>query len=463
MKTKIKYKINFIFTVFLLLIFAINPIMAESTIIIVNKSGINKPDPKNTIHPINVSNALFITDMGVDDNYWASNLPITSDLIKVKSEKMANELRESSEFKSITSAILLGFSQGGLRVRSMAQYLYSIDKSINNKIKGFITLDSPNFGSRIAEKQNVMNLGRYVVDCLSLSARAIINDSFGFSTFLLSYEEENEFNKIDKNIKDYAVSSLSKYIDIEKMKSYIDSLKESNDEKGSLLLTDTGLRFLCENMLGLDRNNSWFYQILNGALEYSSNTAPNVIEIVKEFRPNSEFLNNLNKYDSVYNYEYQYKRVSIIGANGRIEDIQIANDILTKIKNIHWTCYCVYFTLGVGLLFNPFKLLLGLNFLYKSTLNISAMSRWSNLNNMYNYLLTGNKNNFSHDLLITTENQKLPYMRLPDKDKEYTIAYLNHIVPDGGICILVSSLQEIVEKETEKIIDDARRFIDENN
>ncbi len=473
MKKKIKYKINIIFTLISLLLFVITPIMAEedALIILVNRAGING----SSGYSIVIKNSKPIS---ANDNYWAYELPITDTLIKDKSEKMADEFLQSPQYIYNNSLILFGFSQGGLRVRSMAQYISKNKLDKDHKIKGFITLNSPNFGSRLAEKSVVKNLGNYIVHSISSSASAVIPSSnqlldifLGISINTLSFEEQNEFVQVDKNLYEFTKSSLSKYLDIEKMKSYIDNLKDLNNEKGAYLLTQEGLKFLCGKIFGMDVDfdpqngyREWFYDILNGALEYSLNTDPNVIEITKEFRQNSKFLNELNDYNNVNNYEYPYKRVSIIGSNGDINNVQTAYNILTTIKGVHWTLLGLYTCLGIGYCLNPFTIFKGLYYLWKATLNIYAYSNWSNLNKYYNLCLTGDKNNFNHDLLITAENQKLPYMRPESykQDMEIKIPELNHIVPNSGTAILKgdNNYRENVKKKIEKRIYEAILFIE---
>jgi len=91
--------------------------------------------------------------------------------------------------------ILLGFSQGGLRVRCMAQYIAKNYSSLiaEKKFKGFITLDSPNMGGYIAQRGNAKAVCNRVGWNLIASVNACFrpNEIISIISYFLSTDEQN--------------------------------------------------------------------------------------------------------------------------------------------------------------------------------------------------------------------------------------------------------------------------------
>ncbi|NMC67756.1 MAG: hypothetical protein GYA61_05965 [Spirochaetales bacterium] len=500
-KNKIKNIVRTSFTILILLIFVLTPILGEGTnVILVNwKQYISDLLKANSITVYNIDGAASdLYSYNIDDSYWASDFTNYSGnmLIKEKSKKMIDELYP----KINNPFILLGFSQGGLRVRSMAQYIAERypDLIASGKFKGFITLDSPNTGGYIAQKQNA----KAVCNRVGWNLIASVDAYFTNSTFLdlilltiqpmisilLSTEEQNDFENINVKLYEYAKESLKDKIDFEELENNFNAFSKSDEEKGVALLSGQGLKFLCDNILPQVEGAEWFGQILAGALELQSSPSyrganpANVREITSEFRPGSAFLNDLNNPENIKKEtggSYTIKRASLIGKNGDIMNVDKANIIINQICSIH-NVLAVTAIDSATKLWRKHQFFLGAYFYIKSIQNKKAKDLWSKFSSDFTYWVTNGGNSYnpedhidrsinksdynsSHDLLIPLSSQEIVGYRKYELDQNFYMTYINHIVPDSGKDILIPSQQEEAEEQLKSRLKDAYNFISDNN
>jgi len=475
-KNKIKNIVRTSFTILILLIFVLTPILGEGTnVILVNwKQYISDLLKANSITVYNIDGAASdLYSYNIDDSYWASDFTNYSGnmLIKEKSKKMIDELYP----KINNPFILLGFSQGGLRVRSMAQYIAERypDLIASGKFKGFITLDSPNMGGYIAQKRNAKGVcdrigWNLIVSSLACFAsyKYLLSDIIGTIPLSLSTEEQNDFENINSKLYEYAKESLKDKIDFEELENNFDDFSKSDEEKGSALLTDVGLKFLCDNLIG---SSEWFTKILSGALELSG-TSSNVREITSEFRPDSAFLQDLNNPENIQKEtggSYTIKRASLIGKNGNIMNVGAANTVIKALATLHTLMAFIslcQMSKYVPLSWIPYYALQCAFYAAKSIANIGACVLWAGLPSNFTYWVTnGGKDNSSHDLLIPLSSQEIVGLGEEKYDKNYEMSLINHIVPDSGKEILIPSQQEEAEKQLKSNLKDAYNFISGNN
>lgn len=466
---KIKNITKTIFTIFFLLIFVLTPILAEDTnVILVNG--------KSTIANLLSSSDISCSDITqyTNDNYWATDISNPADyfdhdeyvnpqahLIRAKSNKMAEELVG----KITNPFILLGFSQGGLRVRCMAQYIAKNYSSLiaEKKFKGFITLDSPNMGGYIAQRGNAKAVCNRVGWNLIASVNACFkpNEIISIISYFLSTDEQNEFENINSKLYEYTKENLKDKIDFNELEEYFKNFSKSDEEKGVAFLTDAGLNFLCNKLINIPETE-WFGQILSGALELPS-VSQNIREITSEFRPGSKFLNDLNNSDNLKletGGDYKIKRAALIGQNGDLMNVDKANKTINAICSIHNTLTVTAIVLGIICL-RTFKFCSASYFFCKSVLNIAAYILWKNFPSDFTYWVTnGGKNNNSHDLLIPTESQRIVGFRYGTTlDKEFNMPAVNHIVPDSGIDELIPSLRDDAKDQLEGSLKGSYKFI----
>ena len=398
----------------------------------------------NFLNSIGGITCYNIKNLGVDDDYWAigTDWSAGESLIQKQSEIMAEQfksnyidkLKENSSDYEYPPAILLGFSQGGLRVRSMAQYIAKNYPDIpKNRIKGIITLDSPNFGGAIANKANAQGcleaFGRTLLGTMKifqLSNNILLESYLKFILPIMGNEEQNSFEKTNEQISNFYNKNMPEFIVNEKNSAF-EKFDNANDEKATSLLTsELGIKLI--QALFNVKDSEWFIQILKGALEYSDigPYTSNIKKITSEFRPGSNFLNELNSAENVTKYEYSYKRATLIGTNGDLYNIDIARNIANSVR---WLEAGIF----IGYLYSFFKTPFPLNLFYllKCAQVTASIIEWNNLPKKFNYWTAGNANNFSHDLLISSENQKLPeYNTKASTYYEFRMSSINHIVPD---------------------------------
>lgn len=453
------FKNIFIFIIILVLLTS-TVIADNNNVIVVN----GKNTIKNFFKECGID-SKNITSYHVDENYFISDndIPVNSYMIREKSKKMAKQL--ANNYNTNNPFILFGFSQGGLRVRSMSQYIAKNKNNLKPLLKGVVTLDAPNYGSNLAKRGNVIGFTNKAYRNVSYSIFALggankLGLILGLSTNILSYEDENEWLKYNDNLKEFGENKLSSFLDkdiVKQAKELIENKNIMDNDKLIGVTTQTGLKVIGKL---LNLNNNWFYQILNGALEYSSNAGANVVEVTKEFRPGSAFLNDLNSYSNVKNYEYNFKRVAIIGTDGNIRNVKTANDIIRSIAWLHTGMAALYTGIGVFFLHFFWTRGKGFYYLYKATTNLVALYNWLVFNKVCNYYVTGNSNNFNHDLLMTGDAQGLPYKRPKYKnmDLHIEVSELNHIVPDSGVDILIKRLRHKAKTNIENAFFNAKTF-----
>ncbi len=458
------YLRNFI-TMFLLICLIIAPIMADGKKVYI----VNGSDFIRSYFKTYFKNYIF-ANLDWNEDYWASDINISKKLIWDKSEQLANYIYQK-EGSTLESLVLIGFSQGGLRVRSMAQYFQEKYQNFASKIKGIIVIDSPNMGGYIARKENIQNFCNYAGDCLigtGICATSIIG-IYGLLVSTLSNEELSEWEKSEENISLFAQSKLSSFLDIENIKEYINALKNNEIDKGILLKTNCGRNLLFKLFNVNEGKGKWFYEIFNGALEDraalgNNDFADHVIEVTKEFRPGSEFLNYLNN-DENLELEKKFKRVALIGTNGNLKNLECGKNIIDIVTLSHFGLFSLYLLNGLIYSKSIFTWNKAIYCFYKSGLNFVAMVQWSALPSKFSYCVTNRRSNSDdHDLLIPKENQQLPGFRGEEKgDKHIYMSAVNHIVPSVGVDYLISSLRDLAKRQFDRAAFDSNEFINSSN
>lgn len=440
------------------LIFLILPISAEdANIIIVNGS--------QTI--VNYSGGTNINSdtYKVDDSYWATDIKDYTDhyLIKEKSKKMVNDL--FLKLNSENPFILIGFSQGGLRVRSMAQYI--AHNKPEAKLKGIITIDSPNMGGPLAKKNIatglLFKLGSTFIETLNVIPAT---NEFAqlLNLVLLSSDQQDPYEKSFTNLEKYIKDNLPTEI-ISREKDIKDNLNNINDEKGILtyapnVALDLLKKVLVENIK--DTDVAWFLEILSGAME-SSSASHNIKEITSEFRPGSQYLEDLNKQENI-KLEKKYKRVALIGMNGDIYNVDQVKNVYDKVISTHKTLYASYISKASYYL-NKWKFIDAAFWFYMSIKVNNSISRWNKIPDIWSFYATAsndtddegnpyyeknykattsNRGRNSHDLLVPVESQKMP-----EEEEKYQLVmeYINHIFPSAGPNFLILDLRKLAERQ----------------